>query len=90
MQLTIHAFDLPLAHTFTISRESITVQKTLIVELEEDGFRGYGEATTNNYYGFTFENMAAALERVRQDLESQTLDDPVTLWQQLHPKLNDN
>ncbi|HRX81690.1 MAG TPA: dipeptide epimerase [Pirellulaceae bacterium] len=90
MQLRIHEFDLPLAHTFTISRESITVQKTLIVELEEDGFRGYGEATTNNYYGFTFENMAAALERVRQDLESQTLDDPVTLWQQLHPKLNDN
>lgn len=90
MQLTIHEFDLPLAHTFTISRESITVQKTLIVELEEDGYRGYGEATTNNYYGFTFENMAAALERVRADLESTTLEDPVTLWQQLHPKLKDN
>jgi len=90
MQLTIHEFDLPLAHTFTISRESITIQKTLIVELEEDGYRGYGEATTNNYYGFTFENMAAALERVRADLESTTLEDPVTLWQQLHPKLKDN
>jgi L-alanine-DL-glutamate epimerase-like enolase superfamily enzyme len=90
MQLTIHEFDLPLAHTFTISRESITVQKTLIVELEEDGYRGYGEATTNNYYGFTFENMAAALERVRADLERTTLEDPVTLWQQLHPKLKDN
>jgi len=90
MQLTIHEFDLPLAHTFTISRESITVQKTLIVELEEDGYRGYGEATTNNYYGFTFENMAAALERVRADLERTTLEDPVILWQQLHPKLKDN
>jgi L-alanine-DL-glutamate epimerase-like enolase superfamily enzyme len=90
MQLTIHEFDLPLAHTFTISRESITVQKTLIVELEEDGYRGYGEATTNNYYGFTFENMAAALERVRAELERTTLEDPVTLWQQLHPKLKDN
>ena len=90
MQLKIHEFDLPLAHTFTISRESITVQKTLIVELEEDGYRGYGEATTNNYYGFTFENMAAAIERVRGDLESHTLEDPVALWQQLHPKLKDN
>ncbi|HUG67255.1 MAG TPA: dipeptide epimerase [Pirellulaceae bacterium] len=90
MQLKIHEFDLPLAHTFTISRESITVQKTLIVELEEDGYRGYGEATTNRYYGFTFENMAAALEQVRGDLESQSLADPVALWQQLHPKLKDN
>lgn len=90
MQLTIHEFDLPLAHTFTISRESITVQKTLIVELEEGGYRGYGEATTNNYYGFTFENMAAALERVRADLEATTLEDPVTLWRQFHPKLKDN
>lgn len=90
MQLTIHEFDLPLAHTFTISRESITVQKTLIVELEEDGYHGYGEATTNNYYGFTFENMAAALERVRGDLAAQSLEDPATLWQQLHPQLHDN
>ncbi|MDA1049567.1 MAG: dipeptide epimerase [Planctomycetota bacterium] len=90
MQLKIHEFDLPLAHTFTISRESITVQKTLIVELEEDGYHGYGEATTNNYYGFTFENMAAALERVRGELEAHTLEDPVALWQQLHPQLHDN
>lgn len=90
MHLKIHEFDLPLAHTFTISRESITFQKTLIVELEEDGYRGYGEATTNRYYGFTFENMAAALEQVRGDLESQSLADPVALWQQLHPKLKDN
>ena len=90
MQLKIHEFDLPLAHTFTISRESITVQKTLIVDLEEDGYHGYGEATTNNYYGFTFENMASALERVRSELVTHTLEDPVSLWQQLHPKLKDN
>ncbi|MCA9121015.1 MAG: dipeptide epimerase [Planctomycetaceae bacterium] len=90
MDLRIHEFDLPLAHTFTISRESITLQKTLIVELEEGGYRGFGEATTNNYYGFTFDNMAAAIEQVRADLEARTLDDPSDLWQQLHPKLKDN
>ena len=90
MQLKIHEFDLPLALTFTISRESITVQKTLIVELEEDGYHGYGEATTNSYYGFTFENMAAALERVRGELEIRTLEDPSALWQQLHSQLHDN
>lgn len=90
MKVKIHEFDLPLAHTFTISRESITVQKTLIVELEEGEHHGYGEATTNKYYGFTFDNMAAAIEQVRADLVAHTLEDPAALWQQLHPKLKDN
>jgi L-alanine-DL-glutamate epimerase-like enolase superfamily enzyme len=90
MQLRIHEFDLPLRHTFTISRESINVQKTMIVELEEDGLRGFGEATTNSYYGFTFENMASALEAIRPDLGSQSLEDPVDLWDAVHPTLSDN
>ena len=68
MKLTIHRFNLPLTHVFTISRESYSVQETLIVELEEDGHHGYGEATTNKYYGFTFEAMATALESVRGEL----------------------
>ncbi|MFV1968410.1 MAG: dipeptide epimerase [Pirellulaceae bacterium] len=90
MKLHIHEFDLPLRHVFTISRESISVQKTLIVELEEDGLRGYGEATTNDYYGFTFENMATALARVDPDLERQSLEDPEALWDQLYGTLKDN
>lgn len=90
MQLRTHQFDLPLRHVFTISRESISVQKTLIVELEEGGLRGYGEATTNRYYGYTYENMAAALETVRDELASTTLEDPVALWEQLNPKLGSN
>ena len=87
MHLRIHEFDLPLRHVFTISRESISVQKTLIVELEEDGRRGYGEATTNQYYGFTFENMAAALESVRDRLAVRCLEDPAALWDELAPWL---
>ncbi|MBP85587.1 MAG: dipeptide epimerase [Planctomycetaceae bacterium] len=90
MQLRIHEFDLPLRHTFTISRESIDVQKTMIVELEEDGLRGYGEATTNSYYGFTFESMAKSLEAVRSTLESHVLTDPTTLWSEVYPALKDN
>lgn len=87
MKLTIHRFELPLTHVFTISRESYSVQETMIVELEDDGHRGYGEATTNKYYGFTFEAMAAALESVRTELESGSWDDPAELWAALHPQL---
>jgi L-alanine-DL-glutamate epimerase-like enolase superfamily enzyme len=90
VKMLIHWFDLPLRHVFTISRESIHVQKTLIVELQEEGRCGFGEATTNSYYGFTVDNMRQALESVRNLLENQTLDDPVELWEQLHPFLKDN
>ena len=38
---------------FTISRGSVTVQETLIVQLAADGKFGYGEATTNSFYGAT-------------------------------------
>src|SRR5262245_18686572 len=87
MQLRLHAFDLPLRHTFTISRGSMDAQPTLIVELEAHGQRGFGEATTNDYYGATLENMSAALRSVEQDLGSHELTDPAALWDQLNNRL---
>jgi len=90
MQLRLHAFDLPLAHTFTISRESITSQPTLIVELSQDGVSGYGEATSNQYYGFTIERMARDLAAVKPQLESTALSEPTALWSQLEPALRDD
>lgn len=90
MKLRLHHFDLPLRHVFTISRGSMTVQPTLIVELEQDGVCGYGEATTNDYYGFTLENMAAALKAIEPRLAGLTLEDQVALWDEFHPALRDN
>ncbi|QDU96885.1 dipeptide epimerase [Lignipirellula cremea] len=87
MKLSLHAFDLPLKHPFTISRESITVQQTLIVELSAHGSSGFGEATTNRYYGHTLESMTASLERIRPLLEASPSDDPVRLWETLQPEL---
>jgi L-alanine-DL-glutamate epimerase-like enolase superfamily enzyme len=90
MQLKLHAFDLPLAHTFTISRESITSQPTLIVELIQDGISGYGEATSNKYYGFTIERMSRDLLALGEKLAATTLEDPAELWQQMQPHLADD
>ncbi|MHC4406293.1 MAG: dipeptide epimerase [Planctomycetota bacterium] len=87
MKLSLHRFDLPLRHVFTISRGSSSVYRTLIVELEQDGVSGYGEAGENDFYGASFENMSAALEAVRPVLESSSLDDPAELWRQLEPQL---
>ena len=90
MKLTLHAYDLPLAHVFTISRESITSQPTLVVELESDGIRGYGEATSNKYYGFTIERMARDLDLVRPRLQDASPLDPESLWSALQPALQDD
>jgi len=90
MQLRLHAFDLPLAHTFTISRESITSQPTLIVELMQDGQSGYGEATSNKYYGFTIERMARDLAALGPRLEATSLTDPAALWSECQSALKDD
>lgn len=90
MKLTIRSFDLPLKHTFTISYDSRDVQPTLIVELEQDGHKGYGEATSNPYYGFTIESMTAALENIRQLIETAELNSPEAFWAQVQPHLQDN
>jgi L-alanine-DL-glutamate epimerase-like enolase superfamily enzyme len=90
MKIRLHAFDLPLAHTFTISRESITSQPTLIVELTQDGISGYGEATSNKYYGFTIERMARDLAALEPRLEAMTLDEPTALWSACQPGLADD
>jgi L-alanine-DL-glutamate epimerase-like enolase superfamily enzyme len=87
MKLRLLGYDLPLAHRFTISRESITSQPTLIVELTQDGVSGYGEATSNNYYGFTIERMARDLAALRPELEAERLEDPTVLWSQAQPRL---
>ncbi|GAB3533940.1 dipeptide epimerase [Pontibacter brevis] len=90
MKLTIRNFDLPLKHTFTISYDSRDVQETLIVELQQGPYKGYGEATSNPYYGFTIENMTNALENIREQIESAELRSPEEFWAQMQPLLADN
>lgn len=80
MQIKVWHFDLPLRHTFTISRGSIDVQPTLIVELIQDGHRGYGEATTNSYYGVTLDSLTESITACRGIIESFEMGDPQELF----------
>ena len=84
MNLTLHRLVLPLAHTFTISRESISTQPSLIVALEHDGVRGYGEVGENAYYGHTFASITASLERVAGRIDDYVDRSPIDLWPELH------
>lgn len=90
MKLTIRTFDLHLKHTFTIAYDSRNFQSTLIVELEQEGFKGYGEATSNKYYGFTIDAMIKSLEGIRGLIENIQIEDPETFWRQIEPHLRKN
>lgn len=90
MKVAYRTFDLPLRHVFTIARGSMEAQTTFIVELTHDGQRGYGEATTNDYYGATAEAMAAGVESVRSLLEAGDPYNPESLLAELAEALPDN
>ncbi|MDX5437271.1 MAG: dipeptide epimerase [Pontibacter sp.] len=87
MKLTIRSFALQLQHTFTISYDSRDVQDTLIVELQDGEHKGYGEATSNPYYGVTIESMTQNLENIREQIESTNITDPAAFWEQVRPAL---
>ncbi|WP_418263556.1 dipeptide epimerase [Flavobacterium faecale] len=90
MELILRAYDLKLKHTFTISRESIDIQPSMIVELKSDGISGYGEATSNPYYNITIAKMMADLEAIRFKIESTTDESPEDFWNKIYPFLKDD
>ncbi len=90
MQLFFHRFDLRLRHTFTIAHDSRDVQPTLIVELRDGSFRGFGEATSNKYYGITIEGMIEELKTIQSLIENHHLQSPEAFWELIHPHLKNN
>jgi L-Ala-D/L-Glu epimerase len=90
MKLHLRRFALPLRHTFTISYDSRDVQETLIVELQEGNQSGYGEATSNPYYGVTIEHMKAVLENICSFIETYPFDTPEAFWQAMQPHLKNH
>lgn len=87
MKFRIIRVDLPLRHVFSISRFSVSVVRTIIVELEQDGLCGHGEAYENLYYGSSIDSMIDILERARPVVEEYALADPEAFWRTLAPVL---
>lgn len=90
MKLTLKAYDLKLKHTFRISRKTIDFQPSLIVILEQDGFFGYGEATSNPYYNITIEILQKDIEQVRTLIEETSTETPEEFWTKIAPFLKNN
>jgi len=90
MEIILRQFDLKLRHTFTISRESRNIQPTLIVELKEAGFSGFGEATSNPYYGITIQKMMNDIKAVSSEISDNSGKDPKEFWSIIYPHFKDN
>ncbi len=88
MKIDCKEYQLRLRDPFTIARGTTTVQPTLIVRVQYDGLVGYGEATTNDYYGVTLERMTIALRSVSDQLTGYRLENPAELWRELDPSLS--
>jgi L-alanine-DL-glutamate epimerase-like enolase superfamily enzyme len=90
MKLTFHSFDLQLRHTFTISRESHDIQPSLVVELSDGNLSGFGEATSNLYYGITVDKMTDDINKIKSLVESLSDLIPDEFWSTIQPHLKDN
>jgi L-alanine-DL-glutamate epimerase-like enolase superfamily enzyme len=88
--LSFQFYDLPLQHPFTISRYTVTVQKTVIVCISDGIHTGYGEATANPYYHSTQERLTASLLKVKPIVDAADSWRPSELWQQLSKVIPDD
>jgi L-alanine-DL-glutamate epimerase-like enolase superfamily enzyme len=84
MNVRSAVFELPFVHPFTISKGTKTHQPLLVVELEWNGLRGYGEAPAITYYRVTARGMAEELDRKKSMVERFALTDPKRFWHFLH------
>ncbi len=81
MELELRKYDLELKHLFRISREAYDVQESLICCLGQGGYTGYGETTSNPYYGMEVGKMIEEVEAIREEIESYELQKPEEFYE---------
>ena len=84
MKVRYWKYNLEFRHPFTISKGTKTHQPTLIVELENFGVKGYGEAPAITYYNITVEKMMEDLEAKKTFVEKFAFTEPDRYWHYLH------
>ncbi len=90
MKLIIRTYKLQLKHPFTISRGTRTEIPSIIVELQENEFSGFGEATANPYYNTFVEQFEEELINKREIIEAVSGKTPEEYWNYLQPHFKNN
>jgi len=84
LKCTHYSYNLKFRHPFTISKGTKTHQPTLVVELEQFGLKGYGEAPAITYYNIPVEKMIEDLEKKKMFVEKFAFTEPDRYWHYLH------
>jgi L-Ala-D/L-Glu epimerase len=87
MKIILHRRTLQLRHKFTIAHDSRHKQDTLIVELLDGAWRGFGEATDNRYYGVSLDAIAERLLGLGPQLANFRFTNPTHFWAEMQPHL---
>ncbi|HMI06581.1 MAG TPA: dipeptide epimerase [Flavobacterium sp.] len=90
LNLTYKFYELPLEHSFTISRYTVTIQKTVVVTISDGEISGYGEATVNPYYHSTVERLTTSLSKVGPVVESLPEMHPEDFWKAIAPSFTED
>ena len=85
VHLSFQFYELPLAHPFTISRYTVTVQKTVVVTISDGIISGHGEATVNPYYHSTVERLTQSLTKIQAFADFNSGLHPIQMWEQIAP-----
>src|SRR5690606_15828871 len=90
MKLKTYKYKLELKNTFRISHTARDFQETLIVELSDGAFTGYGEAAATSYYGVDVESMSALIKAIEPLIAENINKTPEELWEITHPHFKGN
>lgn len=90
LHFSFQFYELPLQHPFTISRYTITVQKTAIVCISDGNHFGYGEATVNPYYHSTQERLTESFIKIQSIVEAASGLHPEEFWNTIEPILKND
>jgi L-alanine-DL-glutamate epimerase-like enolase superfamily enzyme/predicted GNAT family N-acyltransferase len=89
MRVTAHEISLTQRHLWRSAREAIPVQHAVIVEAEQDGATGFGEASAfmTDHYNSGLEQLHSDLRRIAPSLAALRPDNPFAVWQALAAEL---
>ena len=90
LSLSFKVFELPLIHPFTISRYSVSIQRTVIASMSDGQFTGFGEATANPYYNSTVEKLSASISKLIPIVKNLDTLHPTEFWKIISNYLQDD
>lgn len=81
MNLSWQIVRLNLKETFSISYGNYTFREALIVTLSHQGYKGYGECTSIDYYQINLNDFTSHLDLIQTQIENQKIVHPTEFYQ---------